>query len=271
MTEDLRPALQKRLRRFRKRLQTLQKNAGTVQVHAFRIACRELLACYPLFNIIAPAHRWRNTVRKGLKTLNRLRDLQQMQGRLAEQPGIVSALEEKIGKSEKKWRKYEPELCTPGFYLALAQTEKSLNIQANNSTSSLCLLAKSYQQWEMALRRVKKQLWKVDVADLETLHRLRVRYKALRYLLELWIEAGIPLSVDKKNLKEWQEMLGEVADLRIMAQTTQKLGLSPVMQLEFLLKAQQQTQLFLDRREEFVQFLTIINRQVIQHFNRETP
>jgi len=269
MTADLRPALKKRLQRFRKRLQNMQDEASTAQVHAFRIACRELLACYPLFNSIAPAHRWHNTVRKALKSLNRLRDLQQMQGRSTAQLDFTNALEEKIRKAENRWKKYEPALHTPGFWLALAQTEKSLNTAIDNPTDSLLLLVNSYQQWEGVLQKVNKQLRKINAEDLETLHRLRVRYKELRYLLELWLDAGIPLSADKKNLKMWQETLGEISDLRIMAGITKKLGLSPIVQLEFLLKAQQQAQLFLGHREEFSQFIAELDRQVIQHLDGE--
>src|SRR5690606_2815521 len=158
-----------------------------------------------------------------------------------------------------------------GFLLSLSQTEKSLYVATKKSSVALPLLAKSYQRWKVVSRRVKKQLKKADAADLETLHRLRIRYKELRYLIELWIEADIPLSVDKKNLKEWQEILGEITDLRIMADIIRKIGLSPVIHLEFMLQAQKEAQKFLECREKFAQFLAEIEQQVEWYFNGKLP
>ncbi len=128
---NLQPALQQRLKRFRKRLKRLHADVTAENIHDFRIACREVLACYPLLKSITPAKHWKPFLKDALDALNRLRDLQQMQEHLLQQqllqPSLVhSTIEKPLEKATQHWLDYAPALQNPEFLSAIAAMEKSL-------------------------------------------------------------------------------------------------------------------------------------------------
>jgi len=260
---NLQPVLQKRLKRFRKRLQRLQDNATADNIHNFRIACREVLACYPLLKTIGPAKRWKPFLKDALDALDRLRDLQQMQERLLQQelllPCVVhSTFEKPIEKATRHWLDYAPTLQAQKFLRAIAATEKSL--KSSNSLSDR--LQDAFEsQWSKALHLTHKSLLAADVTDLESLHRLRIRYKRIRYLLEL-LENDISLSLHRETLKQWQETLGDVQDFLVMARLAEELELPTTLRQDFLLRAEEQARYCVAQRDILAQFLRRIDDQV---------
>ena len=123
---NLQPALQQRLKRFRKRLRRLQTDVTAANIHDFRIACREVLACYPLLKRITPVQHWKPFLKNALDALNRLRDLQQLQEQLLQQqllrPSLVhSTVEKPIEKAKQRWLRYAPTLQSPKFLKALCR------------------------------------------------------------------------------------------------------------------------------------------------------
>jgi CHAD domain-containing protein len=260
---NLQPALQKRLKRFRKRLRRLQDNATADNIHNFRIACREVLACYPLLKTIGPAKYWKPFLKDALDALDRLRDLQQMQEYLLQQqllqPSVVhSTLEKSIEKATRHWLDYAPTLQAQKFLRAIAATEKSL--KSSNSLSDR-LQDAFEKRWNKALHHTQQCLLAADVTDLESLHRLRIRYKRLRYLLEL-LENDISLSLHRETLKHWQDTLGDVQDLLVMARLTKELELPTSLSQEFLRRAEEQARYCVAQRNILAQFLQSIDNQV---------
>jgi len=260
---NLQPALQKRLQRFRKRLRRLQDNATADNIHNFRIACREVLACYPLLKAIGPAKRWKPFLKDALDALDRLRDLQQMQEYLLQQqlllPSVVhSTLEKPIEKATRHWLDYAPTLQAQKFLRAIAATEKSL--KSSNSLSDR--LQDAFEKlWNKALHHTQQCLLAADVTDLESLHRLRIRYKSIRYLLEL-LENDISLSLHRKTLKQWQDTLGDVQDLLVMARLSKELELPTSLSQEFLRRAEEEARYCVAQRDILAQFLQSIDDQV---------
>ena len=260
---NLQPALQKRLKRFRKRLQRLQTDATAEHIHDFRIACREMLAGYPLIKTIYPAKCWRPLLKNALDALDQLRDLQQMQEHLLQQqvlqPSVVSsAFEQPLEKATQRWLDYAPSLQGKDFLLAIAAAEELLKPVSNLSEKLQVAFEK---QWQKALRQTRKCLLGADATDLKSLHRLRIRFKKIRYLLEL-LENDISLPVPKKTLKQWQDMLGSVEDFRIMAKLAKELELPVTLQLEFLSRADEQARYCLGQRDTLAQLLQRIEDQV---------
>lgn len=270
-SSNLQAVLQNRLARFRRRLQRLQADASNDNVHDFRIACREWLACYGLLKEVAPAKRWKPFVQDALEALDPLRDLQQMQERLSQLGSIpstllASALESPLQKASARWHAYAPQLQSPGFVLALAASEKAL-LPIHDVSQPL--QAAWQAQWQKALRRCQQALLQADAEDLKSLHRLRIRYKKLRYLLELRLESSNDvknnISVSKEQLKQWQEMLGEVEDFRIMARLAKKYGFPDTLSRQFLQQASQHAQQCSAHKDQLAQFLMRLDLQVKNH------
>lgn len=260
---NLQLALQKRLKRFRKRLQRLQKNATAENIHDFRIGCREVLACYPLLKTIGPAKRWKPFLKGTLDALDRLRDLQQLQDYLLQQqllpPLLIdSTLKKPLAKATQRWLDYAPALQSVEFLRAFAATEKSL---ATRNCRSGNLQHAFKKQWKRALHHTQKSLAAAEISDLKSLHRLRISYKKLRYLLEL-LENELSLAVHRDTLKQWQDLLGDVQDFRIMAQLARKLELPAGLHPKFLSRADELAQHCIAQRATLAQFLILIDDQV---------
>lgn len=257
---NLSPVLKRRLKRFNKRLAPLQDGADPDNVHEFRIVCRELLACRPLLQVLAPTGFWHKRVRRSLKVLNRLRDVQQMQSHLGDDTRLAPALAKRARQATRRWERYQPAVNTAVFRRSLKMTARTLkNVQ---SAQEIRLWSAWYTQWHRALGQVRKRLARVDAAHLRTVHRLRVSYKRLRYLLELLLEAGAPLAVDKAVLKQWQETLGTIEDYRVMAALARIMGGSPEYAAIFAQHADQLANAFVDQQTAFVDFIGSLEQAV---------
>ncbi len=116
-------------------------------------------------------------------------------------------------------------------------------------------------QWSKALHLTHKSLLAADVTDLESLHRLRIRYKRIRYLLEL-LENDISLSLHRETLKQWQDTLGDVQDFLVMARLAKELELPTTLRQDFLLRAEEQARYCVAQRDILAQFLRSIDDQV---------
>jgi CHAD domain-containing protein len=261
---DLAPVLLARLQRFQKRLQHLQCDANPVAVHEFRIACRELLACWPLLQDVGSTQAWRKPVRKAMKALDALRDLQQLQMRLTGEILWAVPVEEYRVRAQRRWQNYQPKIHSAAFTGALHTSGKRL--QKMDETEKVLLLETWQRQWRRKLSRVRKRLDVVEAADVKTLHRLRIRYKYLRYLLELLLEAGATLDVDAAALKYWQDILGDIEDYRVMAQLVEKMSGPASLQQQFAQLAAEKAIQFMKQRNEFAQFLSALEQQVFHYF-----
>ena len=191
------------------------------------------------------------------------RDLQQLQDYLLQHqllpPLLVySTLERPLAKAMQRWRDCAPALRTPEFLSAIVATEKSLEIR-NGVSENLRETFK--KQWKKSLYHTQKNLLSADASDFKSLHRLRIRYKKLRYLLEL-LEHDISLPPHRETLKQWQDMLGDVQDFRVMARLVKKLELPETLQQEFLTRADERAQHCVAQRAALAQFLIHVDDQV---------
>jgi CHAD domain-containing protein len=260
---NLQNALLKRLKRFRKRLRRLQTDPSPENIHDFRIACREVLACDALFKKMGLAKRWMHCIKDALDAIDSLRDLQLIHKQLLQQQlvspcDIQGAIEKPLRKANRHWLNYAPTLQNPDFSSAMAAIEKSLT---SDKDISKHLQVAFQKQWKKALYHTLKSLLAADASDLKSLHRLRIRFKKLRYLMEL-LENDLSLSLHRDTLKQWQEKLGGVQDFFVMARLTKKLGLPILLQQDFLCRADDLAQDCIAQRAALAQFLLLIDDQV---------
>jgi CHAD domain-containing protein len=246
-------ALLRRTKRLRSRLLRLQRNVSIRNVHDFRIACRELLACHALLKGLAPDLHLKKLLKKALNSLDTLRDLQQMQRRLSKDPGLKSksiakALEQPLKHALASSEAVSPDLPAEELLFAIATLEPFLRAEQPKPADLHEIWRK---EWRKSLREVRARLDSACEDDLDNLHRLRIHYKQLRYLLELELDAGASPPVSKAAMKHWQDALGNIADCRATLHYARKMELPPDLQQKLQLQATKQARHFLKKREAF--------------------
>jgi hypothetical protein len=76
------------------------------------------------------------------------------------------------------------------------------------------------------------------------------------------LENDISLSMQQKTLKQWQDMLGDVQDFRVMAALAKKLKVPDTLQQEFITRADERAQHCIAQRATLTQFLKQVDDQV---------
>lgn len=260
---NLQSALLNRLKRFRKRLRRLQADPSARNIHEFRIACREVLACDALYKTIGPAKRWMHCIKDALDALDPLRDLQQFYEQILEQqllaPSVIGdAIEKPLKRANRHWLKRAATLQHTDFSSTMAAMEESLETDDDISKHLQAVFDK---HWKKSLRHTLNSLAEADTSDLESLHRLRIHYKNLRYLLEL-LDDDISLSLHRDTLKQWQDMLGSVQDFLVMARLAKQLELPKSLRQDFLRRADDLAKHCIAQRAALAQFLILIDDHV---------
>jgi len=177
-------------------------------IHDFRVASRNLLALFPLFPPQARPKRWKRQVNRRLHNLNRLRDLHALKGRMpnasiALDMDIALALGGLASSDDKKRlrRRLQRELRHSGRIAARF-------IRKHPEEFMRMLQA----EWFRIHVSLFKRLCEADGKQPRSLHKLRVAYKSFRYLVSYMYDAGELLLLDQKQVKYWQDMLGEIQD-----------------------------------------------------------
>jgi len=246
-------ALLRRTKRLRGRLLRLERNVSIRSVHDFRIACRELLACHALLKDLAPGIHLKKLLKKALNSLNTLRDLQQMQRRLSKDPAlktksIAKALEQPLKHALASSQAVPPDLPAEELLFAIATLEQSLRAEQSKHANLHAIWRK---EWRKSLREVRARLDSAGEDDLDSLHRLRIHYKKLRYLLELELDGGASRPASKAAMKRWQDGLGDIADCRAILNYAREMKLPPGLQQKLQLQATKKARHFLKKREAF--------------------
>jgi len=179
-------------------------------IHDFRVASRHLLAIAPLITEKPDSH-WTAKVKKYLKALNRLRDLQVLRERLGE-AGKTSALllDEAISAALNQWQKTRLH-GVPGNLNAELRHDLHQALQrfGNSSAGFVDVVQRLCNSH---CNRVLERLAVADTSRPETLHRLRIAYKSFRYLITFLHDAGVLPEADREALKHWQDLLGRIQD-----------------------------------------------------------
>lgn len=179
-------------------------------IHDFRVASRHLLSISPLITEQSDS-RWPAKVKKYLKALNRLRDLQVLRERLQETDDAVAAMfEAAIAEALEQWqatgRHGVPERLKAELQHDLDRALKQLKNAPGGFADAVQRLCDSH------CNRVLECLEAADISRPESLHRLRIAYKSFRYLITFLHDAGVLSEADREALKHWQEMLGRIQD-----------------------------------------------------------
>jgi CHAD domain-containing protein len=218
-------ALERAWGNYRKEIKNCRDEFSNEAVHDLRVATRRVLAMIELLNSITPRPRFNKMTQELKDQLNELDDLRDTQVVLAEISEVLNELpqlhpfQEKLQSDEAKMlrtlRKKIKKFGTSNLEKRIEKTQASLEDESDDD-----LEAKILQAVEDAYQLAKERLSWVDATRAATIHRVRVAFKSLRYMIEIIY----PLLQDypESNLKrmnDYQSLMGEVQDSEVFMQT----------------------------------------------------
>ena len=218
-------ALEKCWRKYSREFKRVRAEFSNEAVHDLRSATRRILTLIQLLNSISPRQRLQKLARAFKEQLDAFDDLRDTQVILAEISEILHelpALDEfqkqlqadelkmlrVLRKRLRKWEIAEIARRIDKTRLSLESSpDADLESQILQAVDDAYLLARQRLEW-------------VDPARSSTIHRIRIAFKAYRYMVEFVhpLLNGFP----KENLRkmyEYQFLMGEIQDAEVFAQT----------------------------------------------------
>jgi CHAD domain-containing protein len=206
-------------------LQRCQAELSNDAVHDFRVATRRLLALLQLLNSLSPRPRLQKLIRTFKQQLNEFDDLRDTQITLAETSKILHVLpqlqvfqtyleetEQKIfltlGEKLEKLDTSKIDKRIRRTYEALAsEVRDELEAEVLQAIDDAFLLAKIRLRW-------------IDLSRSATIHRVRVAFKAFRYMVEMIYPMlnDFP-SENLRRMHDYQTRMGDIQDTEVFLQT----------------------------------------------------
>ena len=210
-TQPLAKALNRRIETYLFLIQKLNFDNSKEVIHDVRVASRRLLALESVFFQAGKKTRWRKQIRSRARSLNQLRDLQVLEPSLLKDTRLSRLITEQISLEKKRLHTRLSCAADDKCYQALDKQKYKLAVVFNNSPQ--IAVAELHQAWNKSVTLVKTQLNTIDPLQPSTLHKLRIKIKKLRYLLEFLHDARLVKDISIEAFKHWQEMLGQLNDI----------------------------------------------------------
>ena len=218
-------ALEQRWKNYRAELKRCRAEFSNEAVHDLRVATRRMLALIQLLNSIAPRPRLRKLTRAFKDQLDEFDDLRDTQVILAEISEILQELpqlhdfqkhlqftEEKLLRNlRKKIKQLESSEVTK----RIRKTHESIETESSPDLNSLVM-----QAVDDVYLITKQRLGWVEATRSATIHRVRIAFKSLRYMIEIVQPLLHDLPVENfKRMNDYQSLMGEIQDAEVFAQT----------------------------------------------------
>ena len=217
--------LEMRWENYQTELKNCRDEFSEDSVHDLRVATRRMLALIQLLKSISPRPRLKKMARAfkdQLDEFDNLRDTQVILGELSEVLHEIPDLED----FEKYLRSYEEQMMqdlrtrlkdrnTSGIEKWIHKTKEEIETWGADAFQTLILDAV-----DEAYLIVRQRLGWVDLARSSTIHRVRVAFKAFRYMVEIVhpLLPGFPRGI-LKEMNEYQTLMGNIQDVEVFAQT----------------------------------------------------
>lgn len=221
-------ALEKAWDNYRKEIKNCRDEFSNEAVHDLRVATRRMLAMIELFKSIQPRPRFKKIMQAFKDQLDDLDDLRDAQVILAEISEVLNELpqlqtyQEQLKSDEEKMlrtlRKKIKKFETSDLEKRIDKTRSSLENESDKD-----LEPKILQAVDDAYQLAKERLSWVDATRAITIHRVRVAFKSLRYMIEI-IHPLLKDYPDEnpKRMNDYQSLMGEVQDSEVFMQTLAK-------------------------------------------------
>src|SRR5688572_17362878 len=218
-------ALDNRWKKYRAELKRCRAEFSNEAVHDLRVAARRMLALVQLLNSIAARPRLYKLNRAFKDQLDEFDDLRDTQVILAEISETIKELpqlqrfqyhlqivEENLLKTLRK------RLKVIDLFDVSKRIRKTRESLETNQDAELAL--QTLQAVDHAFLITKQRHGWIDSAQPATIHRVRIAFKAFRYMVEI-IQ---PLLNDfpdgnLKQMNDYQSLMGEIQDVEVIMQT----------------------------------------------------
>ena len=218
-------ALDKRWKNYRAQLKRCRAEFSNEAVHDLRVAARRMLALVQLLNSIAARPRLQKLNRAFKDQLNQFDDLRDTQVMLAEISETIKELpqlqkfqyhlqivEEDLLKTLRK------KLKVIDLFDVSKRIRKTRESLETNSDDELAL--QTLQAVDHAFLVTKQRHSWIDSAQSATIHRVRIAFKAFRYMVEIIQPLLKDFPPDNlKQMKDYQSLMGEIQDVEVIMQT----------------------------------------------------
>lgn len=216
----LRKTLRKREEILSVRYAALKVHSGEEEIHDLRVAVRRVRAARSLLRSVDPGLPTESDeLRELFRHLGRIRDLQ-IKRALLDQTAISGPFMDQLRREwielEKKEQRLLQEVANSHETLPVSRSTDSDDETGKRNYAGL----KVRKALGRRIRKIHRLLESgFDGPELPEdpaqLHLLRIAVKKMRYLLELFREAGV-LRVRMKKIRDWQDLLGEIHDLDLI-------------------------------------------------------
>jgi len=223
-TKLLLEALDDRWRNYRMELKRCRAEFSNEAVHNLRVATRRMLALIQLLNSISPRPRLRKLMRAFKDQLDEFDNLRDTQVILDEVSKLIHELpqlndfqkhlqfaEEKL---LRKLRKEIKQLESSEISKRIRKTHVAIEAETNNDLSSQLM-----QVVDDVYLITQQRLGWVDLTRSATIHRMRIAFKALRYMIEIVHPLLNDFPIENlKRMNGYQSLMGEIQDAEVFAQ-----------------------------------------------------
>ena len=253
-------ALQKRVQTYLDLAELSRNDHSVATIHDFRVSSRNLLAVEPLLRCVSETSQWKKIIRKYLKSLGQLRDTQVLYGDLNGHDQFDTLLLKQMKHSLEKWREISKNIADVHFQNKL---NASIEIYCSDIKADPPLFNRTAaSQWSKTFQKVKMAIQQADHTDPPSLHKLRIRYKSMRYLATFLYDAGVIDVLDIPALKYWQTLLGDIQDLEVRIKWIEEFSNRTDMIEQLKEESANLRQKYSDQEEQLEAFITKIDRMV---------
>jgi CHAD domain-containing protein len=218
-------ALEKGWKTYLRELKRCRTEFSNEAVHDLRVATRRIMAVIQLLNSISPRPRFQKLIRAFKSQLDEFDDLRDTQVILAEVSETIQELPQLHGfqkqqqyfeaRTLKDLRRKIRKFQTSEITRRIRKIHESLESESPDDLETLILEAV-----DEAYLLTRQRLSSVDVARTRTIHRVRLAFKSVRYMIEIVQPLLDDFPAEQlKWMNEYQSLMGEVQDAEVFMQT----------------------------------------------------
>jgi CHAD domain-containing protein len=183
-------------------------------VHEFRKASRKLMVILELFRAEGQVPQVLDQIKYWQKKFGPLRDVHVISSMISENKILKEICDTSTNEETEIIISKRENLLDIGFKVDFNSAIENILMMVESDPSVFFLRMRYY--WSEKYKRLVTHLESPESSNFKSLHKLRVKYKKVRYPIELFQSARL-LDGDKDpGLKYWQELLGQIHDCKII-------------------------------------------------------
>lgn len=253
-------ALPERIERYLQLAEAVKSDNDPEVIHDFRIASRTVLALEPLLRTTSATRKWRKPVKRWLKALNHLRDLQVMQEHFGQHGTLDNKLSSSIRAELNTWENIRPDIAGKSFQRRLQRSLERFIRCCETYPGYFAVTTLSL--WWQTLGEVQTRFAAIRPDDPATLHRLRIAFKSLRYLTNTLRNLNAIPEDANTGLKYWHDLLGDIQDRQVAQHWLDQADADPALTGQQREEAASLQETFLHERLKFQQMLLQLDETV---------